>query len=461
MRKLLLCFLLLISYSVHAQYIDIKGTKFHLLVNENDKTAAIRDDEYKIDDRKFPISVSNRKFKDMRNERVRTVLIPSTYKNEKGQEYKITTIGRASFAGFTNVDIIVIPSTITTIEDYAFFRSSVSTIEIPASVTHIGNRVFGHCNKLRNLTLPLGVEVSPDLYSESKNISVKYQLDEAVAETVAKRRTTKVEDGYAQTSDVDEDIPILKQNNTETFAVIIANENYQKVAKVPCAQHDGRAFRRYCENVLGIPGENIHYVEDATLGHMTAELNWATRVATAYEGESQLIIYYAGHGIPNEKNGSGYLLPVDVAGNDISSAYSLSELYASLGGLNAKNITLFMDACFSGTKRGDGMLTSARGVAIKAKPEAPKGNMIVFSAAQGDETAYPYAEKGHGLFTYYLLKKLKETQGNVSLGTLGDYIRKEVVRKSAVVNNKVQTPVVSCSEKLDETWRSITLKPQK
>ena len=194
---------------------------------------------------------------------------------------------------------------------------------------------------------------------------------------------------------------------------------------------------------------------------MTAELNWATRVATAYEGESQLIIYYAGHGIPNEKNGSGYLLPVDVAGNDISSAYSLSELYASLGGLNAKNITLFMDACFSGTKRGDGMLTSARGVAIKAKPEAPKGNMIVFSAAQGDETAYPYAEKGHGLFTYYLLKKLKETQGNVSLGTLGDYIRKEVVRKSAVVNNKVQTPVVSCSEKLDETWRSITLKPQK
>lgn len=146
---------------------------------------------------------------------------------------------------------------------------------------------------------------------------------------------------------------------------------------MPCAQHDGRAFRRYCENVLGIPGENIHYVEDATLGHMTTELNWATRVATAYEGESQLIIYYAGHGIPNEKNGSGYLLPVDVAGNDISSAYSLSELYASLGGLNAKNITLFMDACFSGTKRGDGMLTSARGVAIKAKPEAPKGKKYV------------------------------------------------------------------------------------
>ena len=56
------------------------------------------------------------------------------------------------------------------------------------------------------------------------------------------------------------------------------------------------------------------------------------------------------------------------------------------------------------------MLASARGVAIKAKQNHPQGNMVVLSAAQGDETAHPYTEKGHGLFTYYLLKKLKETQ---------------------------------------------------
>ena len=258
--------------------------------------------------------------------------------------------------------------------------------------------------------------------------------------------------------DTSEDIPILKQDNTETFAVILANENYQKVAKVPCALNDGRAFRRYCENVLGIPAENIHYVEDATLGKMTAELNWAMRVATAYEGESRLIIYYAGHGVPNEKDGAGYLLPVDVAGNDISSAYSLSALYKTLGKLDAKSVTLFMDACFSGTLRGEGMLVATRGVAIKTKQEVPVGNMVVFLAAQGDETAYPYAEKGHGLFTYFLLKKLKETKGNIELGALGDYIRREVGRKAAVVNNKTQTPTVSFSTALGEKWRELKLK---
>ena len=83
---------------------------------------------------------------------------------------------------------------------------------------------------------------------------------------------------------------------------------------------------------------------------------------------------------------------------------------------------------------------------------------MVFSAAQGDETAYPYAEKGHGLFTYFLLKKLKETKGNVELGALGDYLRKEVSRKAAVVNNKPQNPTVSHSVSMGDDWRKVTLK---
>ena len=104
------------------------------------------------------------------------------------------------------------------------------------------------------------------------------------------------------------------------------------------------------------------------------------------------------------------------------------------------------------------MLVAARGVAIRARAESPIGRMIVFSAAQGDETAYPYAEKGHGLFTYYLLKKLKETKGNVNLGTLSDYIRKEVSRKSAVVNNKIQTPTVTSSTSMGDGWKNISLR---
>ena len=59
------------------------------------------------------------------------------------------------------------------------------------------------------------------------------------------------------------------------------------------------------------------------------------------------------------------------------------------------------------------MLASARGVAIKVKQTIPVGNMVVFTAAQGDETAYPYKEEEHGLFTYYLLKKLQENLATI------------------------------------------------
>lgn len=148
------------------------------------------------------------------------------------------------------------------------------------------------------------------------------------------------------------------------------------------------------------------------------------------------------------------MLPVDGYGTDTSTGYSLKELYAILGQLPAEQVVVLLDACFSGSQRGEGMLASARGVAIKAKPNKVDGKMVILSAAQGDETAYPYEEQGHGLFTYYLLKKIQETNGNVSLGDLAAYIKDNVSKKSIVVNGKPQTPSVSPSAILGETWKN-------
>ena len=67
----------------------------------------------------------------------------------------------------------------------------------------------------------------------------------------------------------------------------------------------------------------------------------------------------------------------------LDTGYSLAKLYEELGNMPAERVTVFMDACFSGSKRGEDMLASARGVAIKAKAQVPRGKMVVFSAAQG------------------------------------------------------------------------------
>jgi len=253
-------------------------------------------------------------------------------------------------------------------------------------------------------------------------------------------------------SDVDLNIPVGKAKQEKTFAVIIANENYEEEVNVDYALNDGIAFSQYCTKVLGIPASNVHIRKDATLNNILAEIDWMQNIARAYGEEAKFIFYYAGHGVPDESNGTTYLLPVDGKSSIVATGYSIEKLYDQLYALKASNVTVLMDACFSGAKRGEGMLASARGVAIKAKAEAPKGNMIVISAAQGNETAYPYKEKKHGLFTYFLLKKLQESKGNTTYGELFDYVKRNVAQKAIVVNEKSQTPSISASGSLTTAW---------
>ena len=260
-------------------------------------------------------------------------------------------------------------------------------------------------------------------------------------------------------SDVDIEIPIIKKSLGEkTFVVIIANENYQEVAKVPYTINDGEIFAEYCKKTLGIPETNISLVKDATANNMKREVRWLTQILQQYNGEAKAIVYYAGHGIPDESTKDAYLLPVDGYGDDPSTGYSLNELYKTLNEVPSKSTLVFLDACFSGANRDGSMLASARGVAIKAKPTAPIGNMVVFSAAQGDETAYPYIDKGHGLFTYYFLKKLQETKGDVTLGELSEYITDQVGKQSIVINRKSQTPNVSVSSSLQNVWKKMKIQ---
>jgi uncharacterized protein (TIGR02145 family) len=286
-----------------------------------------------------------------------------------------------------------------------------------------------------------------------KPIDVSVQQDNVVNNNILTENKTVI--GSAE---VDINIPTNPQTNDKTFAVIIANENYQKEVKVQFAANDGKVFKEYCEKTLGIPTKNIHFVQDASFGNMKSELRWISEVAQAYNGQAKILFYYAGHGMPNEQDKSAYLLPVDGFSTDYGTAIRMDELYNSLSQYPTQNVTVFLDACFSGSIRDNGMLASARGIKIKPKADMLKGKMVVFSAATGEETAYPYKEKQHGLFTYFLLKKLQETKGNVDYLTLSNYIIENVKQQSVVVNQKSQTPQVNASPEILSSWQMMKIK---
>jgi uncharacterized caspase-like protein len=148
-------------------------------------------------------------------------------------------------------------------------------------------------------------------------------------------------------------------------------------------------------------------------------------------------------------------MPVDVSGSDLQFAVKLNDLYKKLTEFPVQKVTVFLDACFSGGGRGQG-LVAARGVKIRPKETLLSGNLVVFTSSSGDQSSLAYKEEQHGMFTYFLLKKLQETKGRVSYKELSDYLSEKVGLNSIRVNEKEQNPQTIVSpqaQSIWETWR--------
>lgn len=256
---------------------------------------------------------------------------------------------------------------------------------------------------------------------------------------------------------VDLKIPATGVKDNRTFALIIGNEHYQgNIKSVPYAANDAEIFSKYCRRTLGLPEANVKLITDATLGQLTSAIEEIKHKAKALKGEARIIFYYSGHGKPDDNDRQAYMVPVDASPYSNRTNYSLSELYRELAEADAKLVTVFLDACFSGATRNDDMLVAARAMRQVPREETPLGNMVVFTAASDAETAYPIESKSHGVFTYALLDKLQTTEGKVSLGELADHIMRSVTDLSLSAN-RPQNPKVLVSPALSD-WSSISLR---
>jgi len=265
-------------------------------------------------------------------------------------------------------------------------------------------------------------------------------------------------------SDVDENIPLNSNVNSNRYALVIGNEDYtlyqsgiNSESNVDFARVDAITFSKYCINTLGVPKENVVLLTDAISSQMKREIEKLSKIAKYSNGHAELIFYYAGHGFPEENTKESYLMPVDISGTDVTSGIKLTDLYSSLTTYPSQKVTVFLDACFSGSGRNQGLL-AARGVKIVPKNNLISGNLIVFSASSGDQSSLPYKQKQHGMFTYFLLKKLQETSGNITYGALSNYLVNQVQLNSVKVNSKDQNPQTLFSTSISDSWENWTFK---
>lgn len=377
----------------------------------------------------------------------------------KGKEYITTGVGKAYFGKNEYLQSVFIPNSVTRIAKKAFAGcSNLVSLHLPKEKCLVEAEAFVGCTSITFITTDDNQLYPPDYALAAMPKDIPYYVTPQPNSGGRNDVITLLDDIEY---DVDSKVPVTTIENKNTFAFIIGNEDYSLggSANVDFAANDAKVFKQYCKKTLGIPEGNVKCYTNQTLGLMRRAIRLLKQTAEANKDKKDctVIFYYSGHGIPNESTKDAYLVPVDADGKYTEDCYSLNTLYKELSSLPVKKVFVFLDACFSGAQRGNGMLMAARGLALAPKKEEPKGNnMVIFSAATGDETAYPYKEKRHGMFTYYLLNMLYRSKGMCKIGDLGDYVIKKVKEKSIGVNSKRQTPTLSSS--LSGEWTNLTLR---
>ena len=313
--------------------------------------------------------------------------------------------------------------------------------------------------------IPVTVALSESYgkYAENKSVSVGLGQNLAVNSAVVIKGTetekTSVERA-SLTAEVDKDIPVNPVKYPGRICLIIGNEDYKSQqrdinseANVKYARNDAMIFGEYAKNTLGVEDENMFLLINATSGTMLQNIDLVSRLASRIGTGAEIIFFYAGHGLPDETTKTPYLIPVDLSGTNLSAAIKLSDIYKKLGESGSGKVTIFLDACFSGGGRESGLL-AARGVKIIPKEENLTGNVVVFTASSGEQSALPYDAKQHGMFTYFLLKKLQESSGDVTYIELRDYISKNVAIESLRINAKEQDPATNVSPMVENVWKT-------
>ncbi len=320
-------------------------------------------------------------------------------------------------------------------------------------------------DRYQSETIPFEIKLSERYgrYAENRTITAAINQSTAGSKLIVegqKKAATGNITIATLTSDVDRDIPQNPTQYPNRYALIIGNEDYatyqrglKKESNVDFAASDARSFEEYAKKVLGIKPNQITTLINAQNYQIEQELNRLKQIIEHREGQAEVFFYYSGHGVPDNA-GNAYILPVNISATEVEQAgFRVDKLYQSLTANNPQRVTVFMDACFSGAGRNQGLLAAKAAVRIKPTDENQlKGNLVVFTSSKDEQKSQFDADKKHGVFTYYLLKKLKETKGNVSYDELASYLSREVPLFLLEKRKEVQNPQLLTSPQVERSW---------
>ncbi|MDC0445432.1 caspase family protein [Candidatus Pelagibacter sp.] len=240
-------------------------------------------------------------------------------------------------------------------------------------------------------------------------------------------------------------LKIKGKNKDNKIALIIGIEKYSDTVSADFANLDAKYFNEYAREVFNIKSENINLLTDneATLTKINKSLfKWLA--GKIKSDETEVIIFFAGHGLASNNGEELYFLPQDGDPDLLSrTAISRSDLMQEIVSLKPRSVTMFLDMCYSGVSRNEeALLASARPVRIVAgeQGEIPS-NFTIFSASQLDQISSGLKEAKHGIFSYYVMKGL---EGNADLNKDKEITNGELL---AYINDNVSSKALEQGRK--------------
>lgn len=248
----------------------------------------------------------------------------------------------------------------------------------------------------------------------------------AYAHNVGQSKASAAEDaavsmfGGAELAKIDAELlppPTKNPPKDHAYAVVVGVEHYRDLPMVDYATRDADSIKSYLVKAMGYLEQNVVVLKDDRVTRSQLEARFERWLPTQVKNyaDSEVFVYYAGHGAPDPNTNQAFLVPYDGDPAFLeTTGYPVNKLYKTLSDLPAKRITVALDTCFSGSGGRSVIAKGTRPMLITVEsPLVNSKNMIVFTATGANQISSAYREKRHGLFTYYFLKGLQgEADGN-------------------------------------------------
>ena len=242
----------------------------------------------------------------------------------------------------------------------------------------------------------------------------------------------------------------------DAVAIIIGIENYRRVAKADFANADAKDFYTYASRALGIKPENIKLLVDDgadDIEILNAFQNWLPLKVN--KGKTDVYVFYSGHGYPSQDGSSLYFLPFNVDKQYLErTSVKQKEVVSALQKAQAKSVTMFIDACYSGqTRGGEVLIAGLKPIAIKADEKAYPSEFTVITASAADQFSSASQDLKHGIFSFYLMKGMEgdadlNKDGKMTSGELQRYLSEMVGRQAMGLNRTQNTQLFGDADRV-------------